>query len=82
MSSARIIFPSLKKWPPPVIISEHAAIERERLLASCATANKALNCAGWRPIHPSRHDVLTRQTKEMIVSHNEFGVHQKCWAKP
>jgi hypothetical protein len=52
------------------------------LLSSCATGNKAVNCAGWRSIHPSREDVLTRGTKEQILAHNESGVHQGCWAHP
>lgn len=51
------------------------------LISGCAT-NKALNCAGWRAIHPSRSDVLTRGTKEQIVAHNEFGVAQGCWSEP
>jgi hypothetical protein len=44
--------------------------------------NMALNRAGWRSIHPSREDVLTRGTKEQILAHNEFGVHKGCWAHP
>jgi hypothetical protein len=51
-------------------------------ITGCATENRALNCAGWRSIHPSREDVLTRGTKEQILAHNEFGVHQGGWAQP
>ena len=51
-------------------------------LAGCAAAMPspgASNCAGWRAIRPSRTDVLTRGTKEQIVTHNEHGVHSGCW---
>ena len=51
-------------------------------LGGCAAAMPspgASNCAGWRAIRPSRTDVLTRGTKEQIITHNEHGVHQGCW---
>ena len=49
-------------------------------LSGCATTVAIPNnCAGWRPIHPSREDVLTRGTKEQIIAHNEFGQHRGCW---
>ena len=53
-------------------------------LASCVTPGAAIpnNCAGWKAIHPSREDVLTRGTKEQIIAHNEFGMHQGCWKRP
>jgi hypothetical protein len=37
------------------------------------------HCAGWRPIRPSRQDVLTRGTQEQIVGHNEAGEAFGCW---
>lgn len=51
-------------------------------LSGCGTTGQALNCAGWKAIRPSRHDVLTRGTKEQILAHNEQGVAQKCWPEP
>ena len=51
------------------------------MLAGCVTTGAAIpnTCAGWRAIHPSREDVLTRGTKEQIIAHNEYGQHRGCW---
>lgn len=56
-------------------------------LISASTAGCATNAAfksdcDWaRPILPSREDVLTRETKEQIVAHNETG-ERLCKWKP
>jgi hypothetical protein len=48
--------------------------------AGCATDPFARNDCDWaQPIEPSRKDVLTRQTKEQIVSHNEIGSKVCGW---
>ena len=43
--------------------------------AGCATEQLGTqnDCDWAQPIRPSRKDVLTRQTKEQIASHNEAG---------
>jgi hypothetical protein len=42
--------------------------------AGCATDPRLKSDCDWsQPIKPSRKDVLTRQTKEQIVAHNEAG---------
>lgn len=51
-------------------------------VASCVSP--ASNCAGWKPIlvadatvdYLALHD---RQTLAALVSHQEFGVGQRCW---
>ena len=39
-----------------------------------------VDCVGWKPILPSREDVLTRGTKEQIIAHNETGQERGCWS--
>ena len=49
-------------------------------IAGCATEQLARNECDWaQPIRPSRHDVLTRQTKEQIAVHNEAGARICRW---
>ena len=51
-------------------------------IAGCATDPRLKSDCDWaQPIKPSRHDVLTRQTREQIVSHNEAGA-KICGWKP
>ena len=51
-------------------------------IAGCATDPRLHRDCDWaQPIRPSRHDVLTRQTKEQIASHNESGA-KICGWKP
>lgn len=45
------------------------------LTGGCATSI----CGGFEKIQPSRSDVLTRETKEQILSHNLHGEQQGCW---
>jgi hypothetical protein len=46
----------------------------------CATDPLTRNDCDWvQPIKPSRRNVLTRQTKEQIVSHNEVGARLCRW---
>ena len=43
-------------------------------IAGCATDPLTRSDYDWaQPIMPSRKDVLSRQTNEQIVSHNEVG---------
>ena len=43
-------------------------------IAGCATEQLARNDCDWaQPIRPSRHDMLSRQTKEQTAAHNESG---------
>jgi hypothetical protein len=51
-------------------------------LISALTGGCAINrgCGGWEKITLSHKDVLTRDTKAEIVSHNEFGEKQGCWS--
>lgn len=52
------------------------------LTAGCATDPRLKSDCDWaQPIRPSRQDVLTRQTREQIVSHNEAGA-KICGWKP
>jgi len=39
-------------------------------------------CTGWKPIYPSRQDVLTDGTAKQILAHDEQGVQQGCWPAP
>jgi len=39
-------------------------------------------CSGWRPICPSRQDVLTDGTAKQILAHDQHGVDMKCWPAP
>ena len=49
-------------------------------IAGCATDPKFRSDCDWaQPIRPSRQDVLTRQTKEQIASHNEAGAKICGW---
>ena len=48
--------------------------------AGCATEQVARNDCDWaQPIRPSRKEVLTRQTKQQIVAHNEVGARICGW---
>ncbi len=49
-------------------------------IAGCATVPLTRSDCDWaQPIKTSRKDVLTRQTKEQIVSHNESGARVCGW---
>jgi hypothetical protein len=52
------------------------------LLVGCATGRVTDHCAGWRPIYPSKADVLTDGTSKQILGHDEYGVKSKCWKAP
>ena len=48
----------------------------------CATDPRLKSDCDWaQPIRPSRQDVLTRQTKEQILSHNESGAKICGWKR-
>ena len=48
--------------------------------AGCATDPLVRSDCDWaQPIKPSREDVLTRQTKEQVVAHNELGSRLCNW---
>ena len=48
--------------------------------AGCATDPRLRSDCDWaRAIRLSRHDVLTRQTKEQILAHNEAGATICGW---
>ncbi len=50
--------------------------------AGCATDLRLKSDCDWaQPIWPSRQDVLTRQTKEQIASHNEAGAKLCGWRR-
>lgn len=42
----------------------------------------AEHCTGWKPIYPSKTDVLTDGTSKQILGHDEYGVKSKCWKAP
>lgn len=49
-------------------------------IAGCATDPIFRSDCDWaEPIRPSRSDVLTRQTKEQILAHNEAGARLCGW---
>ena len=49
-------------------------------IAGCATDPRLKSDCDWaQPIRPSRHDVLTRKTKEQIAAHNEAGARICGW---
>jgi hypothetical protein len=52
------------------------------LLAACETGGAADVCAPWRAIYVAAEDVLTRQTAERILAHNETGRALCQWGKP
>ena len=48
----------------------------------CATdARLGSDCDWAQPIKPSRQDVLTRQTREQILAHNESGAKICGWKR-
>jgi hypothetical protein len=48
----------------------------------CATDPRLRSDCDWaQPIRPSRADVLTRQTKEQILAHNEAGAQICGWQR-
>jgi len=50
--------------------------------AGCATDPRLKSDCDWaQPIRPSRSDVLTRQTKEQILAHNEAGAKICGWRR-
>jgi hypothetical protein len=50
--------------------------------AGCATDLRLQSDCDWaQPIRPSRADVLTRQTREQIASHNEAGAKLCGWTR-
>ena len=49
-------------------------------IAGCATDPRLKSDCDWaQPIRPSRQDVLTRQTREQILAHNEVGARICGW---
>ena len=49
-------------------------------IAGCATDPRLKSDCDWvQPIRPSRHDVLTRLTREQILAHNEVGARICGW---
>lgn len=51
-------------------------------VSGCAGSGPATDCAGFRPILPSRADALTRPTEDAILAHNETGERLGCWSAP
>ncbi len=52
------------------------------LIPGCATDPRLKSDCDWaQPIRPSRTDVLTRQTKEQILAHNEAGARICGWKR-
>ena len=50
--------------------------------AGCATDPRLKGDCDWvQPIRPSKADVLTRQTKEQILAHNEAGAMICGWRR-
>ena len=50
--------------------------------AGCATDPRLKSECDWaQPIMPSRADVLTRQTKQQILAHNEAGAKICGWKR-
>ena len=50
--------------------------------AGCATDPRLNSDCDWaQPIRPSRQDVLTRQTREQILAHNEAGQRLCGWKR-
>jgi hypothetical protein len=50
--------------------------------AGCATDLRLTSDCDWaQPIRPSRSDVLTRQTKEQILAHNDAGAKICGWKR-
>jgi hypothetical protein len=49
------------------------------MIAGCQ-ATTGTECAGWRPIYPSRSD--TPGTLEQVKAHNRQGEEQGCWRPP
>ena len=50
--------------------------------AGCATDPRLKGDCDWvQPIRPSKADVLTRQTKEQILAHNEAGAQICGWRR-
>ena len=50
--------------------------------AGCATDPRLKGDYDWvQPIRPSKADVLTRQTKEQILAHNEAGAKICGWKR-
>jgi hypothetical protein len=50
--------------------------------AGCATDLRLKSDCDWaQPIRPSRSDVITRQTKEQILAHNEAGQKFCGWTR-
>ena len=50
--------------------------------AGCATDLRLKNDCDWaQPNRPSKADVLTRQTKEQILAHNEAGTKICGWTR-
>ena len=48
----------------------------------CATDPRLHSDCDWaQPIRPSRQDVLTRQTREQILAHNEAGQKLCGWRR-
>jgi hypothetical protein len=48
----------------------------------CATDPRLKSDCDWaQPIKPSRQDVLTRQTKEQLLAHNETGAKICGWKR-
>ena len=45
------------------------------LISGCATSS----CVGFKPIRPSKSDVLTESTKIQILENNEFGSRHCGW---
>ncbi len=51
-------------------------------IAGCATDLRPKSDCDWaQPIKPSRQDVLTRQTNEQILAHNESGAKICGWKR-
>lgn len=48
----------------------------------CAGGGPAGNCAGFRAILLSHQDLLTRETEDAILAHNEIGARLGCWSAP
>jgi hypothetical protein len=52
------------------------------MMTRCAAGTVPTDgCAGWEPIRPSAHDILTPETTREILTHDQHGAIACGWKR-
>jgi hypothetical protein len=72
-----MLYKTARKWTTPL-----ALLATLPMMTRCAAGTVPTDgCAGWEPIRPSAHDILTPETTREILTHDQHGAIACGWKR-